>query len=77
MATPLLAPLLTWAGRLRFPTLFKLVAVLFALDLFVPDLIPFGDEILLGLGTLLLANWKKRKQPEVIDQAPAPNDSPR
>ena len=23
--------------------------------------IPFVDELLLGLGTLLLANWKKRK----------------
>ena len=29
-------------------------------DLVVPDLVPFADEILLGLGTLLLANWKDR-----------------
>jgi len=69
MTTPLLAPLLTWAGKLRFPTLFKLVAALFVVDMFVPDFIPFADEILLGLGTLLLANWKKRKSPDAIDQA--------
>ena len=29
----------------------------------VPDMVPFVDELLLGLGTLLLANWKKRKEP--------------
>lgn len=77
MASPLLAPLLTWAGKLRFPTLFKLVAALFVVDLFVPDFIPFADEILLGLGTLLLANWKSRKAPAAIDQAPTPTEPPR
>ena len=29
----------------------------------LPDAVPFIDEILLGLGTLLLANWKNRKAP--------------
>lgn len=77
MATPLLAPLLNWAGKLRFPTLFKLVAALFVVDMFVPDFIPFADEILLGLGTLLLANWKNRKSPGVIDQSPTPTEPPR
>ena len=33
---------------------------LFLLDLAVPDFIPFADEILLGLGTLLLSRWKKK-----------------
>lgn len=61
MANPLLLPLLNWARKLRYPTLFKLTAALFALTLFVPDPVPFADEILLGLGTLLLANWKTRK----------------
>lgn len=61
MANPLLLPLLNWARKLRYPTLFKLTAALFALTLFVPDPVPFVDEILLGLGTLLLANWKSRK----------------
>ena len=61
MANPLLLPLLNWARKLRYPTLFKLIAALFALALFLPDPVPFVDEILLGLGTLLLANWKNRK----------------
>ena len=77
MASPLLMPLLSWAKKLRYPTLFKLVAALFVVDLFVPDFIPFADEILLGLGTLLLANWKNRKSPDVIDQAPTPTEPPR
>lgn len=61
MANPLLLPLLNWARKLRYPTLFKITAVLFALTLVLPDAVPFIDEILLGLGTLLLANWKDRK----------------
>lgn len=69
MATTLLLPLLNWARKLRYPTLFKLTAALFAITLFMPDPIPFVDEILLGLGTLLLANWKNRKGPSVIDSA--------
>lgn len=61
MANPLLAPILGFASRLRFPTLFMIVAGLFLFDLFIPDFIPFLDEIMLGLSTLLLASWKNRK----------------
>ena len=61
MANPLLLPLLGWARKLRYPTLFKLTALVFVVNVFVPDMIPFVDEILLGLGTLLLANLKDRK----------------
>jgi hypothetical protein len=61
MANPLLTPLLRWFGRLSYPRLFLLAAGLFAADVVIPDLIPFADELLLGLGTLLLANWKHRK----------------
>ena len=62
MANPLLAPVLRWLSRLSFPRLFLLAAALFVVDLVVPDVIPLADEILLGLGTLLLANWKDRKK---------------
>lgn len=72
MATPLLLPLLNWARKLRYPTLFKITAALFAITLLIPDPIPLVDEILLGLGTLLLANWKNRKNAAVID----PDDLP-
>ncbi len=51
-----------FAGRLRFPQLFVLTAVLFLLDLFIPDVIPFVDEVMLGLATLLFAAWRKRRQ---------------
>lgn len=67
MATPFLLPVLNWARKLRYPTLFKITAALFAITLAVPDPIPFVDEILLALGTLLLANWKNRNKPPVID----------
>ncbi|MDO4708831.1 MAG: hypothetical protein Q4B94_03275 [Pseudomonadota bacterium] len=69
----LLAPFMTWAARLKYPTLFKLVAVLFVFTLVVPDGLPFVDEILLGLATLLLAKWKTRKQPSpgTADSSPA------
>ena len=63
MANPLLLPLLAWARRLRYPTLFKLTAALFAISVLLPDPLPFVEEIMLGLGTLLLANWKQRKAP--------------
>ena len=53
--------LLGFAQRLRFPHLFLLMLALFVLDLIVPDFIPFIDEILLGLATLLFAAWKQRK----------------
>jgi hypothetical protein len=52
---------MSYASRLRFPKLFALTAVLFLFDLIVPDIIPFADEILLGLFTLLLGSLRKRK----------------
>lgn len=61
MANPLVAPLIGFLGKLSFPRLFLLTGALFLVDLVVPDLIPLADELLLGLGTLLLASWKKRR----------------
>jgi len=69
MANPLLLPLLGWARRLRYPTLFKITAGLFVLTLLIPDPIPLVDEILFGMGTLLLANWKRRPSPQPRVQA--------
>ena len=43
-----------YLGGLRFPTLFLITAGLFIVDLFVPDTVPFVDEILLGLAALML-----------------------
>jgi len=63
MRNPLTSRLLRWAESLRFPRLALLTGALFLADLAVPDFIPFVDEILLGLGTLLLANLRKRRTP--------------
>jgi hypothetical protein len=61
MANLLLAPFMRWLGRLGFPKLFMLFAALFVLDMVTLDPIPFVDELLLGIGTLLFAAWKKRR----------------
>ena len=52
-----------WLEGLRFPYLLLLTAALFVVSLVVPDPIPFADELLLLLGTLLLSRLK-RKRPE-------------
>ena len=53
------AALMRFASRLRFPTLFAVTAAIFFVDLLVPDFVPFADELVLGLLTLLLANLRK------------------
>lgn len=79
MASPLVAPILGFLSRLSFPRLFLLAAALWAVDMVVPDFIPFIDELLLGIATLLLASFRKAKAPEVDSAKPAQaaNDVPR
>jgi hypothetical protein len=60
MPNPLIGPLLRFASGLRFPTLFWITAGLFAVNLVVPDAVPFADELLLGLLALLFASLKRR-----------------
>lgn len=69
MLKSLIGPVVAYFAKLRFPVLFGVTAVLFVLDFFTPDLIPFVDEILLGLATALFARWKKRKSPDLPDDA--------
>lgn len=57
--------LFTWLSGLRSWQLFVLAAALFVADLVVPDPIPLIDEMMLGLATLLLGRWKRRR--DVID----------
>ena len=51
--------LLRRIDMLRFPYLLALTATLFVIDLVFPDVVPWVDEILLGLGTLLLARLRR------------------
>jgi len=67
---PIVRLALRWIGGLRFPQLFLIFAGLFVVDFVVPDLIPFVDEILLGLATLLLASLRRRRDERVIDVTP-------
>ena len=57
------ASLLPFVGRLRFPQLFVVLAILFALDLVTPDFVPLLDEAVLGLLTLMTGLWKDRRAP--------------
>lgn len=65
MRSFLIAPLLQFASTLRFKWLFLGTLVLFVVTLLTPDLIPFADEILFGLATLVLSQWKKRGETAV------------
>lgn len=50
-----------WASGLRFPRLLALTVAIFVVDLLVPDLLPFVDEVILGLLSILLASMKSRR----------------
>jgi hypothetical protein len=76
MANPLTGPFLAYASQLRFPTLFKITLGVFLLDLLIPDFIPFADEILLGLGALVLSNWRKPQAQQVEERAPIEHEPP-
>jgi hypothetical protein len=65
----LIGPLIAYLTKLRFPTLFGATAVLFVLDLFIPDAIPFADETLLALGAALLGSWKNGKNKDSPNEA--------
>lgn len=70
MANPLTAPLVGFASKLRFPTLFKITLALMLLSWLLPDPIPFVDEIATALVALVLANWRRKDTPaggEVIE----------
>ncbi len=49
-------------SNLRFPTLFTVLAVVFVIDLLIPDLVPFVDELLLALDTLIVGSLTRRRE---------------
>ena len=67
---PILRVLLRWIGGLRYPQLFLLFAVLFGVDIVLPDAIPFIDELMLGIVTLLLGSLRRRRDERPIDVTP-------
>lgn len=63
MRNPILGPLLRWLGRLSYPKLFLVATALFLATLVVPDPLPFVDELLLGIGALMIARRKRKPGP--------------
>lgn len=57
-----------WIGGLRFPVLLLVTAVVFLVDLFVPDALPLVDELLLALLTVVLAKLKRK--PGAVTKTP-------
>tara|TARA_R110001599_G_scaffold353861_1_gene600704 strand:+ start:37897 stop:38139 length:243 start_codon:yes stop_codon:yes gene_type:complete len=49
-----------WMSRLRFPYLFFLTLILFIVNLFIPDMVPIADELIMGMAAALLGSLKKR-----------------
>jgi hypothetical protein len=62
--------LLQYAAGLRYPKLLALTLAVFFVDLIFPDMIPFVDEILLGLVSLALAAWKQRRPAATVIEQP-------
>jgi len=48
-----------WLSALRFPVLMLLAALLLLADLLIPDVLPFVDEVLLALATVMLGRLRR------------------
>ena len=70
MIGALISAITRWAEHLRFPKLLLLTAALFLADLAIPDFIPFVDEILLALATIILGRMRRPKGAPPAAQAP-------
>ena len=60
-----------FASRLSFPKLFFVLAILFILDFFIADPLPFVDEAVLGILAVMVGMWReKRNQKTAKDVTP-------
>lgn len=62
--------LIRYVEGLRFPYLVGLTAALFVVNIVVPDLVPYIDEILLGLLTIMLSRLKRPGASPPIERKP-------
>ena len=60
---------------MRFPTLFLIIGGLFLVDLVIPDLIPFYDEILMAMLAVVIASIRKPGRTLDTADAAGPPDS--
>ena len=63
---------ISYLESLRFPVLLIVAVVLFGVNVFVPDVVPFIDEALLALVAVILSRLKRR--PAQPGQESAPGD---
>ncbi|MFW5926725.1 MAG: DUF6116 family protein [Wenzhouxiangella sp.] len=61
LAGKVLAPLRRFLERRRFPTLFVVLAALFAVNLFVPDPLPFVDELIMLVVAVIVGAFRRRR----------------
>jgi hypothetical protein len=66
-ASGLIARALSKLG-LRFPVLFLILLFVTVTDMVIPDILPFADEIVLGVLTGIFGLWKDRR----VQKAAAP-----
>ncbi len=74
MSNPLTAWIHRYLAQRRFPQLLAITATLFIADVVLPDFIPFIDEIILGLLTLIFANLKKKVEDRGQNRPPPPGN---
>ena len=73
----LIDPLQRFVGQFKSSSLLAIVASLFVLDLAIPDALPFVDEIVLGILTILIARWQSRRaEPPEPPKPPPKNVTP-
>lgn len=78
MSTPVQKVSTSLLGRLRFPQLFLLFGALFVADVLFPDFVPFIDEIILGMLTMMTAMWQReRPSAEGAEKPPEKNITPK
>ncbi len=65
---PLMSRLSLYFENLRFPWLMLLATVAFVVNLFVPDAVPFLDEIILGLVAVILGRLKRKPRTRPITE---------
>jgi len=65
---PIRSKIIPYLESLRFPVLLLITAALFLVDLVVPDVVPFVDEVLLALIVALLSRLKRRKKDSPPEQ---------
>ena len=55
-------PVQRFLERRRFPTLLLILAALFGANLFIPDPIPFIDEMIMLVATVIIGAFRKRRK---------------